>query len=405
MERKMQVETKKNAPTLQYLFFTFLKIGAVSFGGHMALISIVKNVMVDKDKVIHNDTILEATSIGSILPGPMAVNIVTYIGFLLKGISGAIISMIAVLLPAVILMIGLAWAYFTVGFNQQAGHLLIYINAVVVAIILSTAIQLYTKAKAGNLIQNLLVLIGIATSAFSNNFYIILGLLAVGGLCGYLFHPQNIKTAIEKVRYRPAPRPIIITFVVLLSLFLIFVTGVYKEVDWLPLKMFLTFSGISLSLFGGGYVMIPIMQSLFVDGMQWISQQEFRDAITFSQVTPGPILVSATFIGYKLLGLPGALIATIAIFAPSATLMLLVSRIYESIKHTHYIQQIVSGIKFTVIGMIAGSAIRLGWNLPWNASLIILFVISIALTGFYKISPVYLIAGAIIYVVVYTYFS
>ncbi len=353
--------------------------------------------MVDKDRVVSNETILEATGMGSILPGPMAVNVVTYIGFVLKGTKGALVSMVAILLPAVSLMLGLSWMYYSTGFVRQTGQLMTHVNTVVIAIIFSAATRLYTNAHVAGVWKHVLVIAGLCAGAFSTSFYQIAGLLVVGGCCGYLFDRAQ-GAALPSASRRPLlSARSWVGLLVLLLLLLLFVSGAYSTIHWLPAQIFFTFSGISLSLFGGGYVMIPIMQRIFVDGMQWISQQEFSDAIAFSQVTPGPVLVSATFIGYKLYGVPGALIATVGIFAPAATLMLLVSRVYAGIRERAGIRKLVAGIQYVVIGLIAGSAIRLGWSLPWDFSLVMVLGVALILTWYYKISPVYLMAGVVLY--------
>ena len=167
----------------------------------------------------------------------------------------------------------------------------------------------------------------------------------------------------------------------------------------------MTFSGISLSLFGGGYVMIPIMQSLFVTDLAWLTKQEFLDAIAFSQSTPGPILVSATFIGYKLYGFWGALIATVSIFAPSAILMILVSRAYASLRDQPIVKNVLAGIKAVVIGLIIGSAISIGQQATWSIALAVITVAAFIASFRFKLSPVYIILSAALAGFIIEYFA
>ena len=102
-ERRIDNKEDKEA-SLKYLFFTFLKLGSISFGGFMALISVIQDQLVDKDKIIKSETVLDGISLASVLPGPIAVNVVTFIGYKLKGLSGAIISMIAIVIPSFLLL-------------------------------------------------------------------------------------------------------------------------------------------------------------------------------------------------------------------------------------------------------------------------------------------------------------
>ncbi|PIQ22393.1 MAG: hypothetical protein COW65_03455, partial [Cytophagales bacterium CG18_big_fil_WC_8_21_14_2_50_42_9] len=138
--REMQViaasEAKKEV-SLAYLFYTFFKIGLVSFGGHMALIAVIQRIMVEKDKMLPNEVILNSISIASLLPGPLAVNVVGQTGYYLRKGLGAVISTVAIILPAFLLMLLLAWAYFSHQqiINWQAA--MTYVAGVVSAIILA----------------------------------------------------------------------------------------------------------------------------------------------------------------------------------------------------------------------------------------------------------------------------
>jgi len=155
------------------------------------------------------------------------------------------------------------------------------------------------------------------------------------------------------------------------------------------------FSGISLSLFGGGYVMIPIMQALLVNNLKWLSAQEFLDCIAFSQLTPGPILVSSIFIGYKLTGLAGALVALLATFAPSAILMIMVAKIFAVHKQNQWLKNALAGIKPVVVGLIIASAFKLLQSVQFNWSLIAVCAVAVFLSMRFKINPVYIILASL----------
>jgi chromate transporter len=182
---------------------------------------------------------------------------------------------------------------------------------------------------------------------------------------------------------------------ILAVLEVVFFTNAVTWINNIYLKLVAVFSGISLSLFGGGYVIIPIMQSLIVGDLKWLSTQQFVDSITFSQVTPGPILISALFIGYKLAGILGAVIAIASIFIPSATLMLIVSNIFKRNKQHYTMQRILAGIKPVVVGMIIASAVILLRSLELDKVIVSVTVVTFVLNFRFKVSPVYLIMGAI----------
>ena len=110
-------------------------------------------------------------------------------------------------------------------------------------------------------------------------------------------------------------------------------------------------------LFGGGYVFIPMIQEVVVNGYGWVTQAEFSNAIAMGQITPGPILISAAFIGYVVKGFVGALVSTVAIFFPPALLMVTLSHLLDNIKQSIVLQAALRGIRPAVIGMIFTAAI------------------------------------------------
>ncbi len=112
--------------------------------------------------------------------------------------------------------------------------------------------------------------------------------------------------------------------------------------------------------FGGGFVIIPLLQPDVVDRYHWLTQQQFLDAVALGQMTPGPLIVTVTFIGYKLSGLAGALLGTIAIFLPSFLMTMAASRSLERLQHNRRLQGFLWGVKACVVGLIFGTAVVLG---------------------------------------------
>lgn len=406
-----QNNKQESGASLTYLFFTFLKVGMVSFGGNMALIAVVKNIMADRDKTIRNETILDGVAIASLLPGPMAVNVVAYIGYTLKRWTGALVSMSGVILPACIAMLMLSWAYFKFGYHQQFKEVMYYVTGAVSAIIASTGFQLFAKELTGNKTKIIICILSVAGIILTNSFLLTMVFITAGGILGAWLNIDGEKNRAENNSI-PAQKTVfrlskssLAALTGLGSMMLLFITNAQQYTHNIIIKVILVFGGISLTLFGGGYVMIPIMQNLFVTEMHWLTNQEFLDAIAFSQATPGPILVSATFIGYKLSGVTGAILATIAIFAPSAILMILVSGLYGELKHHLLTKKILAGVKAVVIGLIIGAAVKIGQQVTWGVPLAAIAVISFIASFRYKVSPVYIILSSALAGYVIWYFS
>ena len=155
-----------------------------------------------------------------------------------------------------------------------------------------------------------------------------------------------------------------------------------------------TFSGISLTLFGGGYVVIPALHELFVENLNWLTSAEFADGIAIGQITPGPIFITATFIGYKVAGITGALLATLAMFTPPAVLTVLLSRFVKILNQSSVVKAAMKGVRAAVIGMIFASAVTIGQTIMLSVVSVIIFLVTFFISLKYTISPVYLIIGA-----------
>ncbi|WP_428329413.1 chromate efflux transporter [Mucilaginibacter sp.] len=386
---------EKEKITIGYLFFTFFKIGCVSFGGYMALVSMVQRVMVDKDETLDNEVILDGITLASLLPGPLAVNIVAYIGYHLKGKAGAIISAVAVLLPACILMLILSWTYFTYAYKIEWAQIMYFVGAAVSGIILSTGFQLYKKEIAKNYKKAVLCLFTVVVISITNSYLITIAFIFIGAIAGlFMERGKYAKNFIFKNKLKvDAGSGIIIGLLAINEL--LFITNTFRSFSAPLLKICIIFSGISLSLFGGGYVMIPLMQALFVNDLHWLTQREFIDAIAFSQATPGPILVSATFIGYKIAGVAGAILATVAMFTPSAILMVMVSKVFKKTKDHQLAKDMISWVKAVVIGLIIASAIKILYQQHFTIAIGVFAAASLILSFKFKISPVYLIIASI----------
>lgn len=400
MELSVAGDITKEKKTLKYLFLTFLKIGCVSFGGHMALVSLVQRIMVEQDKTIDDEDVLNSVTVASFMPGPMAVNVVANIGYLLKGKLGAAVSMFAVLLPACILMLCLAYFYLSGGHNITWTSVMQYVGAIVGVVILSTGLQLFKKEIALNYPKIFLFLLAITLDLIKGNYLITVALIAVGAIAGMMFDRKKVDRAEIMSKFKRDFKLKVNSFsfiavAVLLINQILFMTAAFKSYQNIFFKIGTVFSGISISLFGGGYVVIPIMQSLLVKDLKWLNAKELVDVIAFSQVTPGPILVSSTFIGFKLAGFLGALLATCSMFVPSAVLMIVVSKLFNKTKDHPYIKSMISGIKVVVIGLIISSSLKILLLQPRTLLVGAICVLSLILSFKFKLSPVYLILGAI----------
>jgi chromate transporter len=190
-------------------------------------------------------------------------------------------------------------------------------------------------------------------------FYSTLAVIVFAGIAGYwLFRSDTgLQGSVDAALKSTSPsRPKLSV----LALTPVLIAPIAELSAGILAKLFVTFAGMSVILFGGGYVFIPMIQEAVVDGQHWVTQTEFIDAIALGQVTPGPILISAAFIGYKVAGVAGAAVSTIGIFAPPAIIMLIATSMLDRIKNSNAIQACLRGVRPAVIGMIFAAAVVIG---------------------------------------------
>ncbi|NCG17763.1 MAG: chromate efflux transporter [Rhodobacterales bacterium] len=371
------MSSSRTPPSAAELGWIFFKIGCVAFGGFMALISVVEEVVVRDKGWLEREDMLDGISLANVLPGPQAVNTVTYVGYRVGGLSGAMASFIGILTPTFVLVTLLTFLYF--GVAQDLPMLEAFFAGIVPAVsavIVGGVWRLGKKAITGwvpglmcGLAFALPWLVAADAKVMSNLF-----LLAVAASLGaFLLAPDedlgSPSGTLDLKRLVP---------VVLLPLGL---AAVYLAQPPLPedglAELAVTFSGLSVMLFGGGYVFIPMIMDVVVSQQGWLTPTEFNDGIAFSQITPGPIMISAAFIGQRVMMVHGAVwaviggaVGTLAIFAPPAMLMVAATQILDQIRSSRRVQGALRGVRGAVVGMIAAAAVLILATVvpPWELS-------------------------------------
>ena len=376
--------------SLATLFWVFFKIACTSFGGFMAMISVVENEVVTRRKLMAHTDMLDGISLASILPGPVAVNLVVYVGYRLRGGMGALISALGAVLPSFTFIVVLSVAYFQWGQVPAINKLFMGFIPAVTAIIVSTAWNMGRKAVTGWR-EGVLALASAATLLGIGGFFSTLAIILIAGVFGWWWFREGKDTApVNPVP--PSKRGMGANLMLLQSSPMV---APFLSIDpSLTLKLFLVFAGMSVMLFGGGYVFIPLIQKIVVDGHGWVTNQEFIDAIAMSQITPGPILVSAAFIGLKVAGFAGAVAATLGIYIPPALLMVGSTRVLGYIKQSQAIRAALRGIRPAVVGMIAAAAFTVGATAPQHWVSIMIFAVALLALMRFKVQVVWVIPAA-----------
>jgi chromate transporter len=401
---KEQTIMAKGSQHVSYitLFWTFLKIGSTAFGGFMALISVVQNYVVERRQLLSQEEMLDGISLATILPGPIAMNVVAYVGYKLRGGLGALVCTVAVTLPTFILILSLSYGYFTWGEVPSVNKFFQGFIPAVAAIIITAVWNMGRKNLKGipeRIIASAVCMILIVVGGFFASLFIIL----CAGVAGYwLFReptPRLNGMAPEvqeqkKVGKRDGGKKLYSsTIIPALS-----TAAPFLSTDVVMAgKMLVTFAVMSLFLFGGGFVFIPLIQEVVVDGYGWVTHKEFIDGIALGQVTPGPILISAAFIGFKMAGLLGATAATLGIFTPPALVMIICAHYLERIKGSIILKAAMRGIRAAVIGMIFAAAYVVASTAEMNWISLLIFTTSlVALLKFkWEVAMIIPVAGSL----------
>lgn len=351
----------------------FLRLGFTAFGGPAAHIAIMHDEVVKRRKWLTDERFLDLLGATNLIPGPNSTEMAIHIGYVRAGWGGLILGGLSFILPAMLIVLGLAWLYVQFGTIPQIEWLLYGIKPVVIAIIAQALWTLGNKA----LKHRILALIGIAVVILYFLRVNEIALLFAGGLVFMLIANYQ--------RLRSLNAGILLP---LSSLLLIQVSIPFR----LPL-LFLNFLKIGSVLYGSGYVLLAFLRADFVLRLGWLTDQQLIDAIAIGQVTPGPVFTTATFIGYLLGGTPGALLATLGIFLPSFIFVAISNPLIPRIRNSVWISSLLDGVNASSLGLMAAVTFQLAASSLVDFYTAVIAVVSLILLLRHKINSTWLIAG------------
>ncbi len=341
------------------IFRTFLMLGTTSFGG-LAMIEPMRRRVVEDKGWLRERDFLDGLVLCQLLPGATVVQLATYVGYRLRGVRGALAAAAAFILPAFGLMVGLTVAYLEYGELPWVKAVSRGLGAVVVALLLQTLVRLSRPVRE-HWLDAALALAAAASLGLKLNYLAVFAAAgALRGLAGWVQGAGPTLAAPTAAGLRPgAPRgwgllllaPLAGLPAALLLLFL---------ADRALAHLALLFVKIGLLSFGGGFVMIPILQWEVVDSLGWLTQRQFVDGILLSYITPGPLLILAAFVGFLTRGLAGAMVATAAIFSGPALLVIMTAPLFHWAAGAGWVRPVIQGILAATVGMIALVTVQIG---------------------------------------------
>jgi chromate transporter len=353
----------------------FLKLGSISFGGPAAYIAIMHDETVKRRKWLDDSQFLDLVGATNLIPGPNATEMAIHLGFLRAGWLGFVAGGVCFTLPAMLIVLFLSWLYVRFGALPQAQQLLYGIKPVVIAIIIQALWYLGRKAVKETLLA-------VAALAVLVLYFLGINEIALLFGCGL--------AVMLAVNFRRLQKKFFSFFLLPIGGFAAFNTTLASFK--LPM-LFLTFLKIGSVLYGSGYVLFAFLRADFVERLGWLTDQQLVDAIAIGQITPGPLFTTATFIGFILGGLPGAILATLGIFLPSFIFVAISNPWIPRMRRSPWFGGLLDGANAASLSLMAAVTWQLGRGSLTDWLSILISIISFALLVRFKINSTWLIIG------------
>ncbi|WP_333595713.1 chromate efflux transporter [Anaerospora hongkongensis] len=379
-------------PSLWQLFIVYLKIGLTGFGP--ALAAETKKSLVKNRKWISEEDFINGLALAQFLPGATFVSLTVYVGYKIRGIAGALISFCAFLLPPFMIMLLLSHIYFSYGSQPQLRLLFQGLGVIVAGLVVHAVWEIGTSAVTD--IKGIVIAVaGIGLTLAYANIFLLLILAAVSGIAMYRQNMHNQAPSAANETFLPATGTAIefpVKRVILLAGLL--GTAIYATV-WQPLllKLGWVFFRMGAFLFGGGFSMIPFIQQEVVTHYNWLTLEEFIVGIALGQITPGPVLITATFVGYKVAAVSGAIAATLGIFLPSLILVMASAEVHQKLRHNVWVKSAMKGIAAAFTGMLVVVAVELSFHALVNIPAALLAGAVFGALRFTKLDTIWVVIG------------
>lgn len=334
---------ERSRSSLKEVARLFLRLGTTAFGGPAAHIAMMEDEVVRRRRWITRDQFLDLLGATNLIPGPNSTEMAIHLGHQRAGWTGLIIAGVCFIVPASLITLGLAIAYVHFGARPQAAALLYGVKPVIIAVVVQALFGL-GRAAIKTVPLALLALLAVIASAIGVNEIVVLLVAGVGavvtsGAARLMRHPGTaaglaLPATVLNVTSGSATTAALATAVPLSGLF-----GFFLKVGSV--------------LFGSGYVLLAFLRTDLVDQRHWLTDSQLLDAVAIGQVTPGPVFTTATFIGYLLAGLPGAVVSTVGIFLPSFVFVALSGPLIPRLRRSAVAGAFLDGVNVAALALMA----------------------------------------------------
>lgn len=349
----------------------FLKLGVIGFGGPAAHLALMEQECVRRRRWLSHQEFLDMVGATNSIPGPNSTELAIHIGRLRAGGAGLVVAGACFILPAMLLVMGCGWLYVTYGQLPQVNALLYGVKPVIIAIVLQALWNLGKSAVK----SPSLALIGAATVLGS-----LLGmdelLLLFGAALLAMLERRVSRSRLHALAVVPWPSVAL---------------GTATSFGLWP--MFLFFLKVGSVLFGSGYVLLAFLRADLVDHWHWLTETQLFDAIAVGQVTPGPVFTTATFIGYILGGVPGALVATLGIFLPAFVFVAISAPLLRRLRASPTIGAFLDGLNVASLALMAVVTWQLGRSAVIDVVTTAAVLVAAVLLLRFRVNSLWLVVG------------
>ena len=361
---------------LREVVSVFLRLGVVAFGGPAAHIAMMREELVRRRRWVSDAQFIDLLGITNLIPGPNSTEMAIHLGYLRAGVWGLVLGGVCFIVPAMLIVMALAWAYVRWGGLPVATGVLYGVKPVIIAIVLQAMWGLARTAVRGPLLAGAFV---VAAALALAGVHELLVLFGAGGVAA-LVAPRRraVAGAVAALAWATPARVMAAAAVA---------GGVTLG------TMTLVFLKIGAVLYGSGYVLLAFLRADFVERLGWLTDRQLLDAVAVGQVTPGPVFTTATFIGFLLAGWTGAVLATVAIFLPSFVFVAASRPLLPRLRGSRRAAAFLDGVNVAALGLMAAVTWQLGRAAvvdPLTAALALAAAVLLVRT---RVNSVWLLAG------------
>jgi len=354
----MKVQQEQQNPSLLHMCLSLFKLGATAFGGP-AIVAYIYRLVVEQKKWLDEESFRHGLALCQTIPGSTSMQNAAYVGLKLRGLSGAAALFLSYSLPTFIMMMILSALY--ISFNDLPAVVSAFsgLNAIIVAIVASATVS-FGLISLKSYKDIIITFVAATAFYFGLNPIFVIVLAALIGMG--IYKTKNIPVAgniSEKKPYSYLQLAWVLAGVAAFYLILLFL-------DPQLFDLAATMSRIDIFAFGGGFAAIPLMYHEFVDVRAWIDGNTLMNGIALGQITPGPVVITSTFIGYIMRGPLGAIIATIGMFLPSFLILVIIVPYYDRLKGSAYFNKAITGIICSFVGLLLSVTLRFAFDVPWE---------------------------------------